>query len=94
MLNAQCNPECPFLVLFFRWNKLTLAYTETNGLPALRVEISDLYQKARPSDVVVLAPEEGIFLAMLALLKVDCFFHNSEYKVAQQNNKGWVKPQP
>ncbi len=53
-----------------RWRELRLGYTESQGLPALRAEIAGLYQSLAPADVVVLTPEEGIFLAMHALLEV------------------------
>ncbi len=53
-----------------RWNNLSLAYTETLGLPALREEIAAQYaDDIDPSNLVVLAPEEGIFLAMTAILR-------------------------
>ncbi|KAK9820544.1 hypothetical protein WJX72_011456 [[Myrmecia] bisecta] len=52
-----------------RWQQLRLAYTESAGLPALRIEISSLYRGIQPEHVVVLAPEEGVYLGMLALLK-------------------------
>ncbi len=52
-----------------RWEKLTLGYTESSGLPALREEIARLYEGIAPEQVLVLAgAEEGIFLTMHALL--------------------------
>jgi aspartate/methionine/tyrosine aminotransferase len=52
-----------------RWRELTLGYTETAGLPALREEIASLYDRIAPDEVqVVSGAEEGIFLAALALL--------------------------
>lgn len=52
-----------------RWHALALGYTESTGLPALKEEIARLYQHASASAVLVLAgAEEGIFLAMHALL--------------------------
>lgn len=51
------------------WDGLTLGYTETPGHPLLRELIASLYQDAGPDDVLVSAPEEGIFLLMHALLK-------------------------
>lgn len=57
------------------WTHLTLGYTESQGLPALREEIAALYA-TRPSsstavvpdDVLIVVPEEGILLLMLALI--------------------------
>lgn len=51
------------------WQELSLGYTESQGLPALRVEISKLYKNIKAEDVVVLAPEEGIFIALNVLLE-------------------------
>jgi len=49
---------------------LRLGYTESQGDPTLRTVIADFYSCVTPDDVVVTnAPEEAIFLAMLALLK-------------------------
>jgi aspartate/methionine/tyrosine aminotransferase len=52
-----------------RWEALSLGYTESSGLPALRDEIARLYPGLSGSNVLVLSgAEEGIFLAMHALL--------------------------
>ncbi|MBN1782922.1 aminotransferase class I/II-fold pyridoxal phosphate-dependent enzyme [bacterium] len=51
------------------WGNLRLAYTESQGHPLLREEITRLYHAVTPDDVLVLAPEEGIFIAMNVLLK-------------------------
>lgn len=52
-----------------RWESLTLGYTESLGLPALRQEIAGMYDGIAPEQVVVLSgAEEGILLTMLALL--------------------------
>jgi len=51
------------------WNELKLGYTESQGHPVLREEISKLYQAINPEDVMVLAPEEGIFIAMNTILE-------------------------
>ena len=49
---------------------MSFAYTESAGLPALREEIAGMYgPNVQAGDVLVLAPEEGIFLSMQALLK-------------------------
>ena len=51
------------------WKNLRLGYTESSGHPLLRREIANLYKTIWPDDVLVLAPEEGIFVAMNVLLK-------------------------
>jgi aspartate/methionine/tyrosine aminotransferase len=52
-----------------RWEQLSLGYTESLGLPALREEIAKLYRGLTADDVITFAgAEEGIFLAMHALL--------------------------
>ena len=52
-----------------RWEKLSLGYTESLGLPVLRDEIARLYRGLTADDVITFAgAEEGIFLAMHALL--------------------------
>lgn len=51
------------------WDRLTLGYTESAGLPALRAEVASLYDSVRPDDVLIFAgAEEGVFIAMHALL--------------------------
>ncbi len=50
------------------WEDLSLGYTESPGHPALREEIARLYELIRPQDTLVLAPEEGIFIALQTLL--------------------------
>ncbi|WP_433013056.1 aminotransferase class I/II-fold pyridoxal phosphate-dependent enzyme [Kribbella sp. CA-294648] len=53
-----------------RWDTLTLGYTETRGLPALREEIARTYDVVAPEDVLCFAgAEEAIYLAMHALLE-------------------------
>jgi aspartate/methionine/tyrosine aminotransferase len=50
-----------------RWEGLSLGYTESAGLPALREEISRLYSSLAPEHILTFAgAEEGIFLTMLA----------------------------
>lgn len=51
------------------WENLRLGYTESQGHPLLREEISKLYQNIKLEEILVLAPEEGIFIAMNALLE-------------------------
>ena len=52
-----------------RWEQLSLGYTESAGLPALREEISSTYTSIPAKNVVVLAPAEGIYLTLKALLQ-------------------------
>lgn len=55
-----------------RWESVSLGYTESLGLPALREEISGLYDGVSAGDVITFAgAEEGIFLAMHAILTPD-----------------------
>lgn len=51
------------------WNNLTLAYTESQGSPLLRAEIAKLYKNITAGEIMVLVPEEGIFLSMNVLLE-------------------------
>lgn len=51
------------------WNLLSLGYTESQGNPVLRNEISKLYEGITAKDITVMAPEEGIFIAMNVLLE-------------------------
>ena len=75
--------------LRLRWEKLTLGYTESQGLPELRTEIATLYEQLGPDQVLVAAPEEAIFLTMHALLSpgdhVVCTFpgYQSLYELAR-----------
>jgi aspartate/methionine/tyrosine aminotransferase len=51
------------------WDELRLGYTESAGHPALRTEIARLSGDLQPDDVLAFSgAEEGIFLAMHALL--------------------------
>jgi aspartate/methionine/tyrosine aminotransferase len=50
------------------WGRLRLGYTESAGLPLLREEVAGLYEGVSADDVLVVAPEEGIFVAMNCLL--------------------------
>ena len=55
-----------------RWNELSLGYTESAGLPALRQEIASLFSGVAADQCFVVAgAEEGIFLAMHAALSAD-----------------------
>jgi aspartate/methionine/tyrosine aminotransferase len=52
-----------------RWESLSLGYTESPGLPALRHEIATLYDGLDADDVITFAgAEEAVFLAMHAVL--------------------------
>eukprot|EP00937_MAST-01D_sp_MAST-1D-sp2_P001503 g1503.t1 len=53
------------------WDGLALGYTESQGHPVLRAEIAALYESEAvgPESTIVLAPEEGIYLCMRALLQ-------------------------
>ena len=52
-----------------RWDRLSLGYTESSGLPALREAIASLYERLTSDDILVVAgAEEGIFLLTHALL--------------------------
>ncbi len=50
------------------WDKLGLGYTESPGHPLLRAEIAAQYQGVTPDDVLVMAPEEGIYIFMRTFL--------------------------
>ncbi|HEY4570319.1 MAG TPA: pyridoxal phosphate-dependent aminotransferase [Kribbella sp.] len=73
--DAQTLPMADLLALADddgrqRWSSLTLGYTETRGLPALREEIAGTYQYVDPDDVLCFAgAEEAIYLAMRTLLE-------------------------
>ena len=52
-----------------RWQSLTLGYTETNGLPALRTAIAQLYDGIDPDEVITFAgAEEAVFITANVLL--------------------------
>lgn len=51
------------------WENLWLGYTESQGHPELRNEVSNLYETIAVDNSIVLAPEEGIFIAMNILLE-------------------------
>jgi aspartate/methionine/tyrosine aminotransferase len=71
------------------WNNLRLGYTESQGHPLLRKEIASLYSTINEEQVLVLTPEEGIYIAMQSLLKagdhVVCTFpgYQSLYEIAR-----------
>lgn len=52
--------------------RLRLGYTESQGAPALRERIADLYASASANQIIGLgAPEEGIFITLHAILEPD-----------------------
>lgn len=71
------------------WEELKLGYTESWGHPLLREEIANIYQGVDQPDVLVVVPEEGIYLLMHALLEAGdhmiCTFpgYQSLYEVAR-----------
>jgi aspartate/methionine/tyrosine aminotransferase len=71
------------------WENLKLGYTDSSGHPALREAIADIYKGVAADDILVVTPEEGIFLAMQALLRpedhVVCTFpgYQSLYELAR-----------
>ncbi|MFO7652740.1 MAG: aminotransferase class I/II-fold pyridoxal phosphate-dependent enzyme [Candidatus Krumholzibacteriia bacterium] len=50
------------------WETQSLGYTETAGHPLLREAVAGTYRGLAAADVLVLAPQEGIFLLVQALL--------------------------
>ena len=72
-----------------QWDQLMLGYTETSGHPMLREAIAGSYNGIQTEDVIVVVPEEGIFLLMHAMLEpgdhVVCTFpaYQSLYEVAR-----------
>ena len=50
------------------WNNLKLAYTESLGLPELRAEIAGMYERVGYEQVMVVNPEEGIYISMQTIL--------------------------
>ena len=71
------------------WDKLELGYTETLGHPMLRQAIAEIYNGIHMEDIIVVVPEEGIFLLAHAILEagdhVVCTFpaYQSLYEVAR-----------
>jgi aspartate/methionine/tyrosine aminotransferase len=50
------------------WEELSLGYTESPGHPLLRAEIAASYKGIDPGDVLVMAPEEAIYIFMRTYL--------------------------
>lgn len=82
------------------WKDLRLGYTEALGLPQLRQEISNLYEEANSDDVLIVAPEEGIFITMNTLLNkgdhIICTYpgYQSLYEIAESIGCEITKWQP
>jgi aspartate/methionine/tyrosine aminotransferase len=52
-----------------RWGSLSLGYTESAGNPDLRAAVASRhFTSLAPDNIVIAAPQEGVLLAMLALL--------------------------
>jgi aspartate/methionine/tyrosine aminotransferase len=51
------------------WRDLKLGYTESEGHPLLREEAAALYREVSPDEILATNPEEGIMIAMQALLE-------------------------
>jgi len=62
-LTGLADRECLGL-----WENLRFGYTETEGHPLLRKEIAYLYDQISSDDIIVVVPEEGIFIALNSLL--------------------------
>lgn len=60
---AEAEPELQRL-----WQELSLGYTESAGHPLLRTRVAELYAGLDAEQVLILAPEEGIYIAMQVLL--------------------------
>jgi aspartate/methionine/tyrosine aminotransferase len=71
------------------WDQLKLGYTETLGHPILRKAIAEIYDGNHKENIIVVVPEEGIFLLMHAILEpgdhIVCTFpaYQSLYEVAR-----------
>lgn len=51
-----------------QWDNLSLGYTKQIGSPLLREAIAKRYTSIRPSDILEVVPEEGIFIFMNTML--------------------------
>ncbi|MCD8164437.1 MAG: hypothetical protein LUE09_13710 [Synergistaceae bacterium] len=60
----MADPECKKL-----WDNLSLGYTRPAGFAPLREAIAKRYTSLRPSDILELTPEEGIFIFMNNMLE-------------------------
>lgn len=82
------------------WKNLKLGYTESQGHPLLRKNIAQIYKNINEDNIIISAPEEGIFLLMHSLLKsgdhiISTFpGYQSLYEVARSIGCGISKWQP
>ncbi len=71
------------------WEQLPLGYTESLGNPLLRKEVAKLYTHIDPNNVLIVTPEEGIFITLNSILQagdhVICMFpgYQSLYEIAE-----------
>lgn len=71
------------------WDNLKLGYTESQGHPLLRDEIAKLYKNVNRDNILIVAPEEGIFITLNTILEkgdhVVCPFpeYQSLYEIAE-----------
>ncbi len=71
------------------WEDLALGYTESLGHPLLRAEVAKLYRGINQDQVLIAAPEEGIFIGLNSILEkgdhVICTFpgYQSLYEIAE-----------
>jgi len=63
-LLALADPQCLDL-----WHNLKLGYTESPGHPLLREEAAAFYRELTAREMLIINPEEGIFIAMQSLLE-------------------------
>jgi hypothetical protein len=54
---------------FEELKKLRLGYSESEGNPELRNEVSQLFKRVKADDILICVPEEGIFVLMNVLLE-------------------------
>lgn len=82
------------------WEELKLGYTESLGLPELRQEVAKLYKGVSEDEVLIITPEEGIFIAMNTLLNkgdhIVCAYpgYQSLYEIAESLDCEVTKWQP
>ena len=73
----------------YLWENLSLGYTESLGHPLLRQEVAKMYRDISDSNVLMVVPEEGIFIALNSILEkgdhIICTFpgYQSLYQVAE-----------
>ncbi len=83
-LLARAHP-----ILASAYKEMSLGYTESQGHPVLREKISRMYDTVIPDEILTVVPEEGIYIAMRALLNpgdnviVTCPGYQSLYTIAE-----------